>query len=206
MCDELGIERRDLCEGIDRIIIGVFVEGGRYGGGGGVVGAVGAVGAEQDVGKGVGFPLQTQVAAPVVAAGEVRRVAVREGARRLAVEVLYGGLRLVVAVAVVPAEAEVDLQLIVVVVVQVGAEHLTGVKSAAVPPAGVLLLVVEIAEEHDAGLVGEAAAHHPRGIAVLGTCGQVEVGHIATVHAFLDAEVEHGLLLTVFDAGDARLI
>ena len=106
----------------------------------------------------------------------------------------------------VPADAEIYLQLVVVVIVQVGAEHLTGVQSATVPPAGVLLLVVEVGEEHDAGLVGEAATHHSRGIAVLGTSGQVDVGHIATVHALLDAEVEHGLLLAVFDAGDARLV
>ena len=35
---------------------------------------------------------------------------------------------------------------------------------------------------------------------------QVEIGHIAVVHAFLDGEVEHGLLVAVVDACDARLV
>ena len=41
---------------------------------------------------------------------------------------------------------------------------------------------------------------------MLGAAGKVEVGHISAVHAFLDREVEHGLLLAVVDARNARLV
>ena len=106
----------------------------------------------------------------------------------------------------VPAHAGVGLQLLAVVVVQVRAQRLAGVQSAAVPPAGVLVLVVGVAHQHEAGLVGEAATHGTRGIAVLRATGQVEVGHVAPVHAPLDGEVEHGLLVAVLDASDAGLV
>ena len=35
---------------------------------------------------------------------------------------------------------------------------------------------------------------------------QVEVGHITTVHAFLDSEVEHGLFIAILNASDACLV
>ena len=106
----------------------------------------------------------------------------------------------------VPAQREVGLQLLAVVVVQVQASHLVGVQSATVPPAGVLVLVVHVAHHHQAHLVGEAAGHAARGVAVLGTAGQVEVGHVAAVHTFLNSKVEHGLLIAVLNAGDAGLV
>ena len=106
----------------------------------------------------------------------------------------------------VPAQAEVQLQFLVVVVVQVGTHHLPCVQTATVPPARILLLIVEVSKEHDARLVGKTAGHAARGIALLRAAGKVEIGHISSVHAFLDAEVEHGLLLSVFDAGDACLV
>ena len=39
---------------------------------------------------------------------------------------------------------------------------------------------------------------------MLRACGEIDVGHDTLVHATLDAEVEHGLLLTVLNAADAR--
>ena len=133
-------------------------------------------------------------------------MAVSEGTRGLTVEVLDSSLCLVVAVTVVPTEAEVHLQLVVVVVVQIGAEHLSGIQSATVPPACVLLFIVEIAKQDEASLVGETTGHSPRSIAVLRSSGKVEVSHVATVHALLDTEIEHGLFLTVLDASDACLV
>ena len=106
----------------------------------------------------------------------------------------------------VPTDAAVDLELLAVVVVQVAAEHLTAVQTATVPPAGILLLVVEVAGHHDTGVVGETRSHTSRGVAVLCTASQVEVGHITAVHTFLDGEVEHGLLVAVLDTGDACLV
>ena len=41
---------------------------------------------------------------------------------------------------------------------------------------------------------------------MLCTTGEVEVGHIAAIHALLDSEVEHRLLVAVFDACDACLV
>ena len=41
---------------------------------------------------------------------------------------------------------------------------------------------------------------------MLGTARQVEIGHIAVVHTFLDGEVEHGLLLAIVDASDTSLV
>ena len=41
---------------------------------------------------------------------------------------------------------------------------------------------------------------------MLGAATQVEVGHVATVHTFLNREVEHGFFLTILDSGDTRLI
>ena len=202
----LRFENRDFIQGIGGVIEGIVIEGGRDGGVGGIVSTIGAIGAQQDVCQCVGLPLQAKVATPVIAAGEVRRMTVGEGARGLTVEVLNSGLCLVVAVTVVPTEAEVHLQLVVVVVVQISAEHLTGIQSATVPPACVLLFVVEIAKQDKASLVGETTGHPPRSIAVLRSSGKVEVGHVASVHAFLDAEIEHGLLLAVLDAGDACLV
>ena len=106
----------------------------------------------------------------------------------------------------VPTDAAVDLEFLAIIVVEVGTEHLTAVQTATVPPAGILLFVVEVAGHHDTGIVGEARGHAARGIAVLRTTGQVEVGHVATVHALLDGEVEHGLLVTVLDTRDTGLI
>ena len=41
---------------------------------------------------------------------------------------------------------------------------------------------------------------------MLGAATQVEVGHVAAVHTFLNREVEHGFLLAILDTGDTRLI
>ena len=41
---------------------------------------------------------------------------------------------------------------------------------------------------------------------MLGAATQVEVGHVAAVHTFLNREVEHGFLLAILDTSDTRLI
>ena len=66
---------------------------------------------------------------------------------------------MVIAVAMVPAQAEIYLELVPVVVIEVGSQHLSGVQSSAVPPSGILLFVVGIAQECKARLVGKMAAH-----------------------------------------------
>ena len=106
----------------------------------------------------------------------------------------------------VPADATIDLEFLAIVVVEVGAEHLPTVQTATVPPAGILLLIVEVTGHHDTGIIGKAGAHATRGIAVLRTACEVEIGHIATVHTFLDGEVEHRLLVAVLDTRDAGLV
>ena len=120
----------------------------------------------------------------------------------LAVEVLACVLVLIVAVAVVPAQTGVYPQLLAVVVVEVGAQHLTGVQSATVP----LFLVVGVAQHHEAGIVSEAAARATCGIAFVCSPSHIDVGHVATVHALLDGEVQHRFLVAVLDARDAGLV
>ena len=133
-------------------------------------------------------------------------MAVGEGAVVLTVEVLAGVLVLVVASTMVPAHAGVNLQLLAVVVVQVRTQHLTGVQTTTVPPAGILFLVVEVAHQHKAHIIGKAATHAARGVAMLSTASNIEVGHIAAIHTFLNGEVEHGLLVAVLDTRDAGLV
>ena len=136
----------EVSQWVGDVVVRVVVECCSERGVRGVVGAVAAVGSQEDIRQRVGLPFHADVSPPVVAAGIVRRAVVRERTRRLTVEVLAGILGLVVAVTMVPADACVNLQLVPVVVVQVGAEHFARVQSATVPPAGVLLLVVEVAQ------------------------------------------------------------
>ena len=106
----------------------------------------------------------------------------------------------------IPAHAEVDFQFIVIIIVEVGAQHLTCVKTTTVPPSGILFFIIKVAQQYKARFIGKAAGHASRCIAVLGTCSQVEIGHVATVHTFLNREVEHSLLLTIVDTSDTRLV
>ena len=41
---------------------------------------------------------------------------------------------------------------------------------------------------------------------MLSTTCQVNVGHVASVHAFLDGEIKHRLLISVFNTGNAGLV
>ena len=106
----------------------------------------------------------------------------------------------------IPADTQIHLQLLSVIVVQVRTQHLPRVQTAAVPPARIILLVVQVPHQHEARLVGEAATHSTRSIAVLGTAGQVEVGHVPAVHALLDGEIEHCLLLPILNTRDTSLV
>ena len=51
-------------------------------------------------------------------------------------------------------------------------------------------------------MVAEVVDHGPFHVAVLGACGEVDVAKYTLIHAFLHRQVEHGLLLTVVNAGD----
>ena len=106
----------------------------------------------------------------------------------------------------VPSHRGISLQLVTVVVVQVGTQHLTGIQSATVPPASIVLLIVQITHQHKARLVGETAPHTARSIAMVGAARQVDVGHISAIHALLDGEVEHSLLVAVLDACNTGLV
>ena len=171
-----------------------------------VVSTYRTIGTQQQIGQCIGLPLHADVTPPVVATRELLRITVREGTVRLRIEVLRGVLVHVVTVTVVPAHGGVHLQLLTVVVVQVGAQHLTGVQSATVPPTCILLLVIEVAQQHETRLVRKARSHATRGIAMIRATGDVEVSHEATVHAFLDCEVDDGLLLAVLNTSDAGLV
>ena len=133
-------------------------------------------------------------------------MAVRERAVVLTVEVLAGVFVSVVTITVIPTNAGVDLQLFAVVVVQVATHHLPCIQSAAVPPAGILLLVIQVAHQHKAALIRKAATHSARRITVMCTTGEVEVGHVAAIHTLLNGKVEHRLLITIVDTGDTRLV
>ena len=41
---------------------------------------------------------------------------------------------------------------------------------------------------------------------MLRTSGNVEIGHVATVHTFFDGKVQHRLLLAIIDTGDTCLV
>ena len=71
----------------------------------------------------------------------------------------------------VPTNAAVYFELFAIVIVEVGTKHLTAIQATTVPPAGILLLVVEVACHHDAGVIGEARGHTTRSISVLRTTG-----------------------------------
>ena len=157
----IGIHYRDsvIGKGIGDIEIRIVGEGGRKRGLRTVARAVTAVGTQQDSGQRVWFPLETNVTIPVIVTRETPRVTVGEGAVGLAVKVLAGILIGVVTVAVVPADIQVGLHLVAIVIVEVRAEHLTSIQTTTVPPACVLLLVVQVAYQHDTSLVRKTTCH-----------------------------------------------
>ena len=124
----------------------------------------------------------------------------------MTVEVLACHLVLIVTIAVVPTEVSVNLEFLSIVVVQVCSQHFTGVKTTTVPPACVLVLVVEVTNDHHACLVGETASHTARGVAVMSATCQIEVRHVTVIHAFLNGEVKHCFFIAVVDAGDSCLV
>ena len=114
----------------------------------------------------------------------------------------------------VPPDASIPLKLVGILVVELQTEHLGGVAAIGVTAhstttataATVESLVVDVvgtSHEHDAVLVLEEGAHATLGITLLRTDAEVDIPEEAPVHACLEAEVEHGLLIAVVDAGDA---
>ena len=108
----------------------------------------------------------------------------------------------------VPAYAAVEFEFFGLLVVQVRTDHLCGSQSltCTTEPA----TATTAWEAHVVGIVGighkehlHVILHHTTEdaacITVLRTGGKVGIGHDTPVHASLDAEVEYGLLLTVFD-------
>ena len=111
----------------------------------------------------------------------------------------------------VPAHTSIEFEFTGILVVQVQTDHLVGCK--ALTGTAETATATTTGEAHIIGIVGighqeylHIVFHHTSEdtacIAVLGTCGEVGIGHDTLVHACLDAEVEHRLFLTVFNTGD----
>ena len=109
----------------------------------------------------------------------------------------------------VPAHTTVNLQFVLLLIVQVQADHLVG-SQALTSGTESATASTTTGEAHVIGVVG--VGHEERlkvflhdttedtaCIAVLGTCSEVGIHHNTPVHTSLDAEVEHRLLLTVFN-------
>ena len=110
----------------------------------------------------------------------------------------------------VPPCAGINDDFIFLLVVEVDASHLRGIQSVAPLSEGTaaaaeshVVDVVGIAHSHDAHILVEIAAEESAGVTVVVTHTDVSVGHESFIHAGLHAEVEHGLLIAVIDAGDA---
>ena len=108
----------------------------------------------------------------------------------------------------VPAHAGIKLQLVLLLIVQVHTGHLVGSEAlataspaAASAPTGEahIIGIICIGHHKELQVVLHHAAKDTGGITVLGTCRQIRIHHHAFVHARLDTEVEHRLLLTVVD-------
>ena len=146
-------------EWIGDIKIGIGIESGRERGRCTIVSASTTIGTDQDVREGIGLPLETDITIPAIVARETLRIGVREGAVGLAVEVLAAILINIIAATVIPTDTTIDLKLLTIVVVEVGTKHLTTVQTTTVPPTGILLLVIEVAGDHDTGIVSKTRGH-----------------------------------------------
>ena len=114
----------------------------------------------------------------------------------------------------IPAYATVELQL-GTFVVQVQTRHLRSsqtltahAETSAATTAGEshVVGIVGISHQEDVHAVLHQTTEDTSGIAFLRTCSQVGIGHHTFVHASLDAEVEHRLLLTVVNTADTGQI
>ena len=197
-----------LRERIHHIFIRIVVEGSRVVGAQSVAGGVGGSGAEHDIGHRVGCPFDACLPVPAVGAGIALVEAVGEGSR-LADEVLTGALRVDVAVAVVPSDTTVDFDNVFLLIVDIGATHLRGVESVAVSAESAtsakshVVDIVGVAHDEYTGFLVKQSGEEPLGIPVFGTHAKVDVGYGTFAHARLGTEVEHRLLITVVDTGDA---
>ena len=115
----------------------------------------------------------------------------------------------------VPAHASVQLELLSVVVVEVHTKHLRRVQSVApaseVAPSAstrkaLVVHIVGVAHEHEPQLVREVCPHEPLGIPVFRSVAHVGVAEESAVHAALQCEVEHGLLVAVVNARHSRQV
>ena len=207
----LGLHGREQVVG-ERVValgIGIFGEGGR----GAHVEAVALAELqawpEHHVPHRVGGPLQAEAPVPAVGPRVLLADAARVGMLR-GQEVVGEDLGLQVAVVVVPAQGSVPLPGLAVVVVHVDARHLGVVESLAglsesAPSAAAKHHVADVVgreETHHAEVVLEVGRHATLAIAPVVAHGEVDVGEESFVHAFLHAEVEHGLLFAVVDARD----
>ena len=114
----------------------------------------------------------------------------------------------------VPANGAIELDHILLLVVQIDGGHLRGIESLAsatsAPTATAgeahVVDVVGTDESHSPEVVLHQGTHAPARIAILGACAQVDVREHASVHAPLQAEVEHGLVLAVVNTRDAAQV
>ena len=116
----------------------------------------------------------------------------------------------------VPAHAAAQFQAVGILIVGVQTHHLRSLQAVA-PATAEASAAATAAEAHVADVVGlgeahqphravEAGSHQAARIALLGAQSGVDVGEGAAVHAALQSEVEHHLLLAVVDARDAGLV
>ena len=115
----------------------------------------------------------------------------------------------------VPAQATVYRQFVGLLIVEVRTDHLRRVQTLSATTE--TSATAATGESHVIGVVGighhkhlhvvlHHAAEETSCIAFLGTCCQVGVRHDSFVHASLDAEVEHRLLLAVLNTRDTSHI
>ena len=113
----------------------------------------------------------------------------------------------------VPPDAGVGFEHTRILVVEVEAQHFRTVQSVSVAasPATAttaweshVVGVVGTAEEHQSVFVLEDGSHDTLGISAVSANSEVNVAKEASVHAPFQSEVEHGLLIAIVNAGDAR--
>ena len=114
----------------------------------------------------------------------------------------------------IPAQAGIQLQVLAVVVVEVQTCHLARIKTVATAEATTtattgeshVVRVIGIEHTRDARSAILVRTHQAARIAALRTRTKVGICEEAPVHARLDTEVQHGLLVTVVDTRHAGKI
>ena len=109
----------------------------------------------------------------------------------------------------VPACAAIDFDLVFFLVVDVQSRHLRGIetitsaaKATATSTEAHVVDIVGVAHTEDLQVAAHVSAKGAAAVAVFCTHASIDVGHEPFVHARFDAEVEHGLLIPVVNAGD----